>query len=499
MSFRPARLLTALLIGTCVSTVAFAAASAASSQTLIWRGDVTTARGVVNDVAKAWEKSGHGKIELQPFNTASGLDAVTSGKADLAGSARAGTGSEGSLTFTPVAWDALVMVTHASNPVSNLTLAQLHDIYYGKITNWKEVGGSDQPIDLYAVASPGDGVEFSLRKLLFGRGNQPVAAPRLYVNTVKLEEGVGIDVAGLGATTMAGIRGNAKVKILHIDGIAPSTASVSDGSYPLYTPLYLVTNATSPKAADAQAFVDFVNGDKGKAILRQHQLVPYQDGIALASMDAGRRSKILAETGGHASSEPLATASAAGATLATSSGAQHVPATSGVLAAIEAGNSKKAKKEAIAAAAAEPSLAGVTGSATTSTAAEEAPSLAHVVGDAITVAAGSSRGSDFSRVTGDAVVVRSKPVRSKPVHTKPAKQAPAKKVAEEKPQAKPAKAAKTEKVAKAKVMKTYTVGAGETLYSIARKHSVDEAQVRAWNHLKGDKVKLGQTLIIGAR
>jgi hypothetical protein len=69
MSLRLARLFTATLIGLSASATLFAADTA-----LVWRGDITTARGVVIDVAKAWEKSGKGKFELQPFNTASGID-----------------------------------------------------------------------------------------------------------------------------------------------------------------------------------------------------------------------------------------------------------------------------------------------------------------------------------------------------------------------------------------------------------------------------------------
>ena len=191
MSVRLARLLSVAVIGACLVTApAFATthtrthkskATTPKGPTLIWRGDVATATGVVDEVALAWQKTGKGNLELPPFNTASGIDAVSIGTADLAGSLRSSDGSteNTNLAFTPVAWDALVIITNASNPGSSLTLKQVHDIYLGKITNWSQVGGSDTPIDVYAVASPGDGVEYSLRELLFGRANQPVAAPRL--------------------------------------------------------------------------------------------------------------------------------------------------------------------------------------------------------------------------------------------------------------------------------------------------------------------------------
>jgi len=453
MSVRLVRLLPAALIGACLvaatpvvakthgsaSKSAHGKSAHSTGSSLIWRGDVTVAHGVVTDVAQAWQKAGHGRIELQTFNTASGLDAVRTGTADLAGAARGASGNpdEAGLTFTPVAWDGLVMVTHPSNPVSSLTLSQLHDIYYGKITNWSQVGGRNEPIDLYAVASPADGVEFSLRKLLFGRGTQPVAAPRLYVNTSKLQEGITLDTKGLGATTLSNVVGNPKMKMIRINGVAPSAGTVANGSYPLFTQLYLITNSNSPKAAQTQEFVDFVNSDAAKAVIRRHGLVPYQDGATLASMDDARRARILAEVGARPVPATRATPpiAAPGATYASQ--VARAPTSERTLAARQALDERRAKEaEAKAAAAARPSLAGVSGEATT------------------VEKSGDRR---FAKVSSTAY------------DTTP------------------------------KGAKSYKVSRGDTLSSIARKHSVDVADLRRWNHLRGDSVRPGQVLIVSQR
>ena len=419
MSFRLARILSVALLGVAAATAVHAAPKAKSTKkaaqpaapTLIWRGDQATARGLVTDVAKAYEKSGKGKIEVQPFNTASGLDAVAKGTADFAGSARGPDGSaESSLVFTPVAWDALVMITYPSNPVNSLTLKQLHDIYYGKITNWKEVGGNDEEIDLYAVASPGDGVEYSLRKLLFGRGNQPVAAPRLYVNTAKLEEAVTLDPKALGVTTLAGITGNRKVKAININGTPPSPATVKDGSYSLFIPVYLITNESSPKAAQLKVFMDFLATEPARDVARKHDLVPYDEAPALADLDASRRPKILAEVGARPVVEPTPTPVAApGATYASRSAiAPTSELTQQAKQDLQARNDATTEKKAEATAAA---TANATAAATSSA-----------------------------------------------------------------------------------LDKTYTVVKGDTLSVIAKKYSVSVADLRSWNSLKNDNVKIGQVL-----
>lgn len=448
MFVRLTRLLSLALITACLTTPAMAKThakkhAAAKGSTLIWRGDVATAHGVVDEVARAWESDGHGRIELQPFNTASGIDAVSTGAADIAGAARPSDGSSqnANLTFTPVAWDALVIITGASNPIHNLTLKQVHDIYYGKIHNWSEVGGTNAPIDVYAVASPGDGVEYSLRSLLFGRGNQPVAAPRLYVNTRKLEEGIALNQHGLGVTTLADIRGNSKVKAIPINGKKPTVANVADGSYPLFSTLYLVTNPRSPKAAQVQAFLDFAQSKPGQDAMRKHAVLPYADGAALAAMDASRRPGILAEVGARAHHGPMV--SAPGATYAAR--VAIAPTSPDTLAARRALAHRQQEARDLA------RINKVAGSVSDVT----VSSVAHARASATTVNQPASGGS-FDKVKADAYQ----------------RQAGS---------------------------GTYTVVKGDTLSSIARKHSVEVSQLREWNQLKSNTIRLGQKLRVGQR
>ena len=260
--------------------------AAGAEDALIWRGDQATGRAIMDDLAKEYAKEKKGKITLQPFSTVSGLDAVAQGSADIGGSARgkyARRAEEANINFVAVALDAVVPITHPRNPVSTLTLKQIHDIYYGRITNWKELAGEDKPINLYAIAAPLDGIEFSLRELVFGNGDQRIAAPRLYLNTTKLEEAIALDPAGLGLSTLANVHANKGVKMLRVEGIAASTATVADASYPLYITLYLASKVDAPKQAEIDRYLGFLGTPTAKDILRRHQLIPYADaGDAIA-------------------------------------------------------------------------------------------------------------------------------------------------------------------------------------------------------------------------
>lgn len=264
---------------------------------IVWRGDHVTAR-VFTDLVKRYEKVDHATVKLEPFSTISGLDAVHAGTADVAGSARSampGRAQEQGTNFYPVAWDALVPIVSVDNPLSNITLRQLYELYLGHITSWKQLGGEDAPINLYAVAAPLDGVEYSYRALLFHYGDTKVAASRLYINTVQLEAAVVIDPHGIGMTTLSGAADNPKLKMLNVDGVAPTDTSITDGTYPLYSALYLAARNDDPHEAAVNKFIAFTTGEEGAQILRAHHLVPYAQAPGLIGMKDQRAEYVYAK------------------------------------------------------------------------------------------------------------------------------------------------------------------------------------------------------------
>jgi phosphate transport system substrate-binding protein len=264
---------------------------------IVWRGDIVSARGFTTDLVDAYRSEHEGLLTVQPFSTISGIDAVIAGTADIAGSARAmheKRETERGLVFQPVALDAIVPLTHPKNPLNGIRLADLRQIYLGRITNWKDLGGADAPINLYSIAAPLDGVEYSFRRLMYRHGDQRIAAPRLYLNTAKLEEAVALDPNSLGLTTLSGSFANKAVKMLAVEGISASTQSVADGSYPMFTILYVVHREDAVNRAAIDDFVLFLNSAAALKVMRQHQLVPYaeagdvyaRDGARLAFIDS---------------------------------------------------------------------------------------------------------------------------------------------------------------------------------------------------------------------
>lgn len=273
------------------SSAASTKAASTTKPILIWRGDIVSARGFAKDLIVAYKKETKGELKVEAFSTISGIDAVINGSADIAGSARGmhpGRETERDLIFQPVALDAIVPVTHPKNPVNNITLSQLRQIYLGRITNWKDIGGADATINLYSIAAPLDGLEYSFRSLMYRKGDQKIAAPRLYLNTSKLEEGIAIDPNGLGLSSLSNSYANTGMKMLSVEGIAPSTQSVANGSYPLFITLYVVGRQDSTKLEEVNNFLTFLDSPTAMQLMRQHQLVPYMEAGDVYAMDGNR-------------------------------------------------------------------------------------------------------------------------------------------------------------------------------------------------------------------
>jgi len=320
-----------LTMGLCASAFAVAAdgkdkaaakkptEAKAAAETIVLRSDHATAH-VLQDLIKQYQANKLGKVELQPFSTISALDAVHGGTADAAGSARSAMpdrAEEQGTNFLPLAWYAMVPIVAAENPVNDVSLKQLHDLYLGRLTNWKDLGGADAPINLDGVAPPLDGVEYSTRLLLFHFGDQEVSIPRLYVNVDKLEEDIALNAHGLCLSTLSNAGHNPKVKMLSVEGVRATPATIADGSYQLYGVMYLAARDDAARHADVAKFVEFTGSDAGKAILRKHDVVPYADATALIDKQAERTAFIDAHL--HATvaassetpvSAPIATAQA---------------------------------------------------------------------------------------------------------------------------------------------------------------------------------------------
>jgi len=168
------------------------------------------------------------------------------------------------LKRTDVYNDALVVLVHRGNPVSNVSLKQLRDIFRGAILNWQEVGGADAPIEVFTHSSTSAAYEVFKRRVL---GNEAVMTPKaITVSGRELKEKLhahAIAFAGIIQLTRIG----ADAKAVTVDGVAASSATVADGTYPIVRRMSLYQRVPTNVLADRLTEYCFSPTKGHKAIL----------------------------------------------------------------------------------------------------------------------------------------------------------------------------------------------------------------------------------------
>lgn len=269
---------------TFVSTSMLSGQAHADPNTLRWAGCGITKKAFMAELAIGYEKKTGIKVQLEGGGATRGIRDTAGLKIDIGGSCRMslpGTDrSELYASLHPVAWDALAVIIHKSNPVKNLTTKQIKLIYAGKITNWKQVGGKNLPIKLYARKGNISGVGYAIRQYIFKDGGMDFKTKYLVKSSGPLEKAVQSDPSAMGITGVSSAR-KRDVKIIQFDGKEPTFDNVKNGKYKLYRPLYLVT---SPKPSNkVKNFISFAMSDEGRKIIRANKTVPYKDAPNLMS------------------------------------------------------------------------------------------------------------------------------------------------------------------------------------------------------------------------
>lgn len=150
------------------------------------------------------------------------------------------------LKLTPIGREAFVFFVNADNPVTGLTTEQIQDIYAGKITNWREVGGRDEPIQ--AFQRPEDsGSQTMLEKIM--EGKELMTPPQedvlrgmggIIEQTADYrnhKNAIGYSFLFFSSEMVR----NGNIRLLAVDGVLPDKTTIADGSYPLAAEFYAVT------------------------------------------------------------------------------------------------------------------------------------------------------------------------------------------------------------------------------------------------------------------
>ena len=259
-------LILALSLAACGQTAAPVATTAAAklSGTVATDGS-TSMEKVIGALGEAFmEANPDTTFTYNPTGSGSGIQAVQEGRCDIGLSSRAlkDAEKEAGLTETVLAYDGIAMIVNPANPVEDLSLEQIADIYTGKITNWSEVGGNDSQIVLIGREA-GSGTRGGFEEIVgvvdACQYRQELSSTGDVITTVAQNPDA------IGYASLASVKDT--VKALKVAGVTPSEATVKDGTYTIQRPFVLATK-TGEKLNDvAQAFFDYVtSADAGEII-----------------------------------------------------------------------------------------------------------------------------------------------------------------------------------------------------------------------------------------
>ncbi len=167
-----------------------------------------------------------------------------------------------------VALDGISVYVSASNPVKELTMAQVGDIFTGKIKNWKDVGGADAPITLYSRENSSGTYEFFKEHVL---AKQDFAASaQTMPGTAAVLQAVAKDANGIGyggAAYGAGAKHLLIKKDATSPGVEPSEATVQSGEYPISRALFIYVNPKIETGAIAD-YLKWIVSDEGQKVVK---------------------------------------------------------------------------------------------------------------------------------------------------------------------------------------------------------------------------------------
>jgi phosphate transport system substrate-binding protein len=267
--------ITLILTLACLILALMVSISQAGEEQLVVQGS-TTVLPIAQAAAEAFmQNNSQANISVRGGGSGNGIAALIEGTCDIADASRPMEVKEILLCqkkgISPVphivAMDGIAVIVHSSNPIQGLNMEEIKDIYTGKITNWKELGGKDQKIVVVSRDSASGTFETFNKIVLKGKKVIPEAlaqASNKTVATIVATTKGAIGYVGLGYLSET-------IKALPVNGIAPEHGTVGSGKYPISRPLYMYTNG-APQGV-VKDFIDFIWSEEGQRIVEEQGFV----------------------------------------------------------------------------------------------------------------------------------------------------------------------------------------------------------------------------------
>lgn len=254
------------------STEAEASASAdASGETLagsVQMSGSTSMETIANALKEAFMATYPDvSVDVQLGGSSVGVQDAQSGKSDIGNISRELKDDEMGLVANTIAIDGIAVIVHPDNKVTEITSEDLVKVYTGEITNWKDLGGDDQPIVVIGREAS-SGTRGAFEELLKIEDQCKYAQELNETGAVKTA--VSATPAAIGYVSLEAL--DDTVTALRIDGAEATEEAIKAGDYPLSRPFIMATKEGELRP-EVQAFLDFVMGEEGQAVVADNKLI----------------------------------------------------------------------------------------------------------------------------------------------------------------------------------------------------------------------------------
>ena len=254
------------------TTVSTPASETSELEGAVTTGGSTSVEKVILAMQESFMNANPGvDVTYDPTGSGAGITGASEGTLDIGLSSRALKEDETGLVGTTFALDGIAIIVNNENTVTDLSLEQIAQIYTGAVTDWSELGSDAGAIAVIGRES-GSGTRDGFESIT-GTEDQCVLAQELS-STGAVIEAVRTTPGAIGYASLSAVQDQEGITVLTVGGVAPSEATVLDGSYAIQRPFVFATRTDEALSEAAQAFFDFATSTAANDLIANAGAVP---------------------------------------------------------------------------------------------------------------------------------------------------------------------------------------------------------------------------------
>lgn len=233
----------------------------------------TSVGPLMGKLAEKYENENNNvSIEINEVGSSAGIKDAINGVSEIGMSSRELKSEEESLVnATTIAYDGIAIITNKNNPIKNITIQQIKDIYTGKITNWNEIeGGKDSPI-VVVSREEGSGTRDAFQEII-GYKSEELEPNTMIANaTGAVKQTVIGNENSIGFVSFEYL--DDEVNIVNVESVEPTAEAVQAGKYKISRP-FIVVSKEGTLSEEGQKFIDFILSEEGQTMVKDNKAIP---------------------------------------------------------------------------------------------------------------------------------------------------------------------------------------------------------------------------------